>query len=493
MLIIMLAALLLRGIMLAIVSRHPERLIHRDTGSYLRPARNLLAGHGFSQQETPPFTPDLRRTPGYPLFIALIYSVFGERPLFVAGGQVLVSTVTAGLAYLLGTQLLSEREASLGGLLLALSPGAIVYSVYLLTETLFTLLLVGMSYALAIYRTEGQKRWLVSGGLLAGMAMLCRPIALFYPLVVALLIGFDRRGGWLERMSSASLFLGITAVVVAPWLIRSYQVIGLPALSTISSRNLLLYNAVSLEADLRGVGQAQVRAEIVERLEQLVRQGSVDDEALQVRLYSEWSRRIILAHPWRYGWVHLKNDLNSLLPNVTEFLELLGVTQGRKGTLSVLNQHGLWAAVRHYFGGHAWLLWLVSPLVGLLMLTYLGMLAGLAILARRRAWFSLALLLLPIAYFLLIPGAPSHPRFRVPVMPDVCLLAGMGLVTLWHRVRRRPRRSSGTHRPYHAVPHPDGARPRWPASRLRRNAWAIGRGPAFTRSCDERWPGIGRR
>lgn len=458
-LVIVLTALLLRGTMLAIVSYHPDRLRHRDTGSYLQPALNLLAGHGFSQQEAPPFTPDLRRTPAYPLFIALIYGVFGQHPLFVAGAQVLISAVTAGFAYFLGRQLLTGREARLGGLLLALSLGAIVYSVYLLTETLFTLLLLGVSYALAIHRAKGQKRWLVGGGLLAGMAMLCRPIALFYTPLVALLILFGHRGRWREGIWATLPFLGVITVVVAPWLLRNYQVIGSPMLSTISSRNLLLFNAVSLEADLRDVGQAQVRAEMVERLQQeLIRQGGVDNEALQVRLYNEWSRRVILAHPWRYLWVHLKNDLNSLLPNVTEFLELLGVTQGGKGTLSVLNQYGLWAAVRHYFGGKVWLPWLLLPLMGLLGLTYLGMLAGLAILARRRAWFSLALLLLPIAYFLLIPGAPSNPRFRVPVMPNICLLAGTGLVTLWHRVRQRPGRASGIHRLSHTVSYSDDVR-----------------------------------
>jgi hypothetical protein len=131
--------------------------------------------------------------------------------------------------------------------------------------------------------------------------------------------------------------------------------------------------------------------------------------------------------------------LNSLLPNATEFLELLGVTQGGRGTLSVLNQQGLWAAVRHYFGGQAWVLWPLVPLMALLGLTYLGTLAGSATLARRRDWFALVLLLASTAYFLLIPGAPSHPRFRVPVMPYVCLLAGTGLVSAWRWLRRRVR------------------------------------------------------
>jgi len=447
-LVIVLVALLLRGIMLVVVSTHPERLFHRDTGSYLRPALNLLAGHGFSQQEALPFTPDARRTPVYPLFVALLYGVFGQHPLLVAGGQVLISALTAGLAYLLGTRLLPEREARLGGLLLALSLGSIVYSLFFLTETLFTALLLGMSYALVVYRERRQKRWLIGAGLMGGMAMLCRPIALFYPLVAAPLVEFAHRGRWRETILAALLLLGTAALVVAPWLLRNYQLTRSLTLSTISSRNLLLYNAVSLEADLRNVGQAQVRAEKVQRLEQeLARQGGADDDALQVRLYKEWSRKIILAHPWRYLYVHLKNDLNSLLPNVTEFLELLGVTQGGKGTLSVLNQYGLWAAVRHYFGGQVWLLGLLLPLVGLLGLTYLGMLVGLIILAQRRPGFALAPLLLPVAYFLLVPGAPSHPRFRVPAMPYICLLAGTGLVVIGHWVRQRLCRTSAANCP----------------------------------------------
>jgi hypothetical protein len=232
------------------------------------------------------------------------------------------------------------------------------------------------------------------------------------------------------------LVLLLTAsLVVAPWIVRNYRLVGAPTLSTIASYNLLFYNAVSLEADLRGIGQEQMRAEMTERVEdELARRGDVNDEALRAELYDEWSRRIILAHPWRYLYVHLKNDLNSLLPSIAEFLELLGVTRGGKGTLSVLNQYGLWAAVRHYFGEQMWLPWLLLPLIALLGLVYVGMLAGLVTLARRRDWFALALLLLPIAYFLLVPGAPSHPRFRVPVMPYICLLAGTGLAALWHWV-----------------------------------------------------------
>lgn len=227
------------------------------------------------------------------------------------------------------------------------------------------------------------------------------------------------------------LLLAITALLVVPWQIRNYRIVHSPVLSTISSYNLLFYNAASLAADEQGVGLAQMQREMLKRVQAKMDAQRVSDEASRLKLYNEWGSKIILAHPYRYTYVHLKDDLNSFLPNATEFLELLGVTKGGKGTLSVLNQYGFRAAIRHYFGKQVWLLWILSPLVALLGVTYLGSLVGLVVLARRRIWFPLALLLLPVAYLLLIPGAPSCPRFRMPAMPHICLLAGTGLTNVW--------------------------------------------------------------
>lgn len=444
---LILIALALRGAMALVVFPHSERLLHRDSGSYLRPALNMLEGHGFSQQEAPPFTPDASRTPVYPLFIALLYATLGRNILVIAGAQSLLSALTVGLVYLLGRKMLPEKEARLGGLLFACSLGAIVYSLYILTETLFVALLAAMTWAVVVYWKKRQTRWLIGAGLLAGLVVLCRPAGLFYPLGLALLIGLAHNGSRLQKALAGLAFLGAAGLVIAPWLARNDRAIGSPILSTISSENLLLYNAISLDADLRGIGQAEARAEMVERLEaELARQGGTDDQALRMRLCNEWGRRLIMAHPWRYLYLHLKNDLNNLLPNIAEFLELAGVTQGGKGTLSVLNQYGPWAAIRHYLGGQMWPLWLMAPSVLLLGATYLGALAGLVVLARRRAWFPFALLILPVLYFLLIPGPASHPRFRMPAEPSICLLAGIGLATVWCYGCRwsRAEKASGT-------------------------------------------------
>jgi len=90
--------------------------------------------------------------------------------------------------------------------------------------------------------------------------------------------------------------------------------------------------------------------------------------------------------------------------------------------------------MRHYFGGQSWMVWVLLPEIALLGLTYLGWAAGSLRLILRRQLYPFLLLSLPIAYGLLLPGSPSNPRFRVPVMPYLCIVAALGLAFLWTKL-----------------------------------------------------------
>jgi hypothetical protein len=75
--------------------------------------------------------------------------------------------------------------------------------------------------------------------------------------------------------------------------------------------------------------------------------------------------------------------------------------------------------------------------VALLVLVYAACLWGGWRLAVSGQGRSLALLLCFIGYFALVSAAPeSYARFRVPVMPCFCLLAGVGLDALQTRLSR---------------------------------------------------------
>lgn len=425
---IFLVALFFRVAMLVIVYEHPERILFPDSYGYVQLATNILKGNGFSIEENPPYTPSAFRTPVYPLFIAWVYALFGENPLEVAIVQVLISAITPVLAYFLGLRLFSERAAWWGGLFLAISLGPIVYSVFILTETLFTLLLSGAVLLLAVYHDQNQKGWIIGGGVLTGVAILCRPVAIFYPLTALFLVWLIHKGHCRQFLSAAfNFFVGVT-LVVTPWIIRNTWSIGVPTLTT-ASGNVLFWYAVALEADLKEISYTQAQGNISRKWsEELLKRGETDNETLGIRRYGELGAKMLLANPGRYFYIHLKNDLYSFLPNGTEFLELLGVTQGGKGTLSVLNQKGLRTALHHYFGKDLWLIWPMMPWFALLGLIYIACIIGIVALLKQHQWFIFALLSLPVVFLLLIPGPLNNPpRFRVPAMPYICLLAGAGL------------------------------------------------------------------
>ncbi len=427
---IVLLAFLLRAALLLVASGHIDRAISPDSPTYINPAIRLISGGGYPADGA-------LRTPVYPLFIAFIYWIGGQNPFFIVLAQVFVGTLTVLLAYILGIQILSRTTALLGAFLLAISVESITGGFYLLTETLFTFIfLAGMIAWIKGYKRQN-KLWLVVAAILMGLSVLCRPVAVYFPLLLALGLLLKKGAHFISRASHAGLFLGIFLILLVPWMVRNYYVVGFPTLSTISNYNMLYYEAASLEANLRNVSETQVREEYQDKVSQvLTERGWADTEGNRARVESQLARQIILAHPLRFLYVHLKADLNGLLPDVTGVTEILGTTVGGKGTLSVLNQYGLLAAIRNYFGDQTWLLGLLMPVVVLLALVYFFALTGAVAILRRHNWLTLSILVIPVLYYLALPGPASLPRFRVPVMPYICLLAGAGLQEAGEYIKR---------------------------------------------------------
>jgi 4-amino-4-deoxy-L-arabinose transferase-like glycosyltransferase len=418
-------AFFLRAALLLVGIEHISRAFQPDSQSYIDPAIKLIST-GFYPIDS------AMRTPIYPLFIATIYQITGQNPLMIIGAQIVLGTLTVLLSYHLGMKILSKPAALLGAFLLAISVESITSVFYILTENLFTFLfLAGMLAWVTGYR-EKSKLWLACAAILMGLSALCRPLAVYFPLFLALGLVINKGLNWNKRIIRAAGFLFLFLLSFVPWIVRNIYVVGSPTISTISNYNMLFYEAASLEANMRHVSETQVREAYTDLVDQaLVERGWINNEGNRSRVESLLADQIILTHPVRFLYVHLKSDLNGFLPDVTSVTEILGATVGGKGTLSILNQYGILAGIRNYFGGQTWLLGLLLPLIILLALVYICALVGTIEIVHHRDWLSLLLLVIPVLYFLILPGAASLPRFRAPVMPYICLLAGSGLQMAW--------------------------------------------------------------
>ncbi len=220
---------------------------------YSQIARNVLERNVYSHESDPPFGPSLIRLPGYPLFLAGVYSVFGHHDDgAVRIVQALLDTATCGLIALVAfwwePDEKRKRATSIVALALAaLCPFTTIYVATILTETptIFFAVAMCLTATLALRASPGWNTlwlWLVTG-LLAGVAVMFRPdsglfaLAIGITLVVSMLCRSSdvqlstKREELLYRSARAS-YLGAVfslafCLVLVPWAIRNYRVFHL--------------------------------------------------------------------------------------------------------------------------------------------------------------------------------------------------------------------------------------------------------------------------
>jgi 4-amino-4-deoxy-L-arabinose transferase-like glycosyltransferase len=143
-----------------------------------------------------------------------------------------LGVASVALVFGLARRLLGTRVAVLAAAATACFPNLVFHTSVLLTETLFTsLLLAALALLLALPWRAGEPRpaRLLGFGALVGFAALVRPLILVLlpALPVALLLG---RLGW-RRALGATAWAGLAALlVIAPWSLRNLRVMQAPVL-----------------------------------------------------------------------------------------------------------------------------------------------------------------------------------------------------------------------------------------------------------------------
>ena len=155
-------------------------LMHADTSSYLIPGRNLLLHGSFMADGAP----DLLRTPGYPLFLAI--AMIPGAPT-AALANVILSVFSLILVWRLGRIVFDEPGVALGAAwIFAFEAGSVSLSVVLLSETLFLVFLLLSLERLAVFLRTLRLPALAAAGLWLAAATFVRPISYYLPFALAL-------------------------------------------------------------------------------------------------------------------------------------------------------------------------------------------------------------------------------------------------------------------------------------------------------------------
>ncbi len=198
-----------------------------DALTYGDLAHNLLYHHifGFTEDH---IRPTLIRLPGYPLFLAACFALFGDANyLAVLWVQVVLDLATCILLAVLATRLFNRRVGMAVLWLAALCPFTANYAATPLTETLSLLCVALAFFALERWNATRRIRWTVTLGLALAYAVLLRPdqgILAAAILPALLWMGLrDPTRPRTKRLQPAALACAIIVLPLLLWGVRNQR------------------------------------------------------------------------------------------------------------------------------------------------------------------------------------------------------------------------------------------------------------------------------
>jgi Dolichyl-phosphate-mannose-protein mannosyltransferase len=224
-----------------------------DGKVYAQIARNVLEQHVYSHATEAPFDPSLIRLPGYPLFLAGIYAIFGHGDnTAVRVAQALLDTASCALISLLAfywepEEKLKRRSAIAALALAAACPFSTIYVATILTETPTIFFAVAMCLTATLAFQAGHQwravLWWLATGLISGLAVLFRPDSGLFAAAIGITLvattlkrprnaeSAPQEKRILFRFARTSLLGAVFSLtfclVLVPWTIRNHRVFHL--------------------------------------------------------------------------------------------------------------------------------------------------------------------------------------------------------------------------------------------------------------------------
>jgi 4-amino-4-deoxy-L-arabinose transferase-like glycosyltransferase len=393
-----------------------------DDQSYEWIAKSILAGEVISPAWGPV----------YPGFVALVYSLFGERMWVVYVVQSFLDLATVSAVYLASWEAFRRRYVSVvASLLYSIDLATAFYLQTMESESLFNLLFV-LSMLFLIRALSGKRMWNVGlSGFFLGVATLTRPISLLYPLVA--LVAFfvcTSNGKKAEAASVFLVYLSVFILVLTPWCVRNYLNYGSFSLSSTPGYHLCLWVASSVKAYEEGKTRHEVARSLCGIPEKNETQLSFSNKRGKIAM------AYLAGHPLQWGVIHLQGLYGFFTSSPVNSI-LMRQSFIRPELLDKI--HAINDAVNPVY---------FTFLVVVYLLSIAGAYHGLK---NRQLRAPTVLFVLTVAYFANLSSQGSemdYSRFRIPAYPSLAILAAYGSAEIVEIIRGAFRRvGSSKHKP----------------------------------------------
>ena len=464
-------------------SANPYPIVAGDSSYYARWAENLLALHAY---EDPPGKPLRAAPPGYPLLLAAMKAVTGSMTPIVFV-QIIFAAYAAVLIYKMARTLVPSAFALVVALAYAIDPMVVFTDSAILTDGLFSLLLICIVY-LAFFlptpvratpacaghadrhaggqtgqsRLKGVARWALVG-LLLGIATMLRPIGQFLVFVfpAMYLLRLRMQGGSEDgsRIKAICACVVAFALVVVPWMARNQIQFGSFEISPLGGHNLLTYdvrgflawraladtpNPLPAVLVLRHANDpifAEIDAEVAEELAAITPEGKNPDN-YEGRLAIQY----IMRDPLRYAYFHAVNTVPFFISSsVATYRQIVRQLRDNEGFYAptAISLLGSLERIRNpeSFGSFAGAVRSIAPIALEILWWTLVAFSALFALVRFRRNFTILLCAILVVYFAVLTGPMSASRYRIPAESYLLILAAAGAYEITQRAKEKLRAS----------------------------------------------------
>ena len=342
---------------------------------------------------------------------------------------------------MLARKLWGHSVGLIAGVFLALDPGSFSSPFFIMTETLFTflLLIAVFSGVQLIQNYKNKMRWAFAMGLALALAILVRPIA--YYLIALLGVGFfiyvaAVKHFELKRTIVIGLLIAAPLILfVGGWKARNYIVSGSSTLAHV--RNIILFDYKATEIIMRrdGIAYDDARNKLVDSLP------NMEDwsETKKSDFMGNKAMSIIKQYPLLFIEDHIYGLVEMMfVPYETDIFRFIGVAnQPTTYIITDLLKLSPNEYINKWAYGYTWQFSIFIVMLAYLLFLYACVIVGVWKVfgepkGRRLVYLSLCIVIL---YFLAF--SESAPRFRVPIMPYLSMFGAAGLYYIYEYIWKR--------------------------------------------------------
>lgn len=217
-----------------------------DSFRYLQLAESLETGQ-FGLNTVRGYEVESLRLPGYPFFILVCHSLFGNSPYSIIFAQMLLHLFAVWLIYLALSENFGTDSGVIFLLLSLFFPVAAFSSVYILPETT-SLFLISAGVFLISKESYRNNFWsFCLAGICFGLAAYMRTNLIFAGFVVAFTVFV-----FFPKFRRAALLMSaVIILVIAPWLARNYLLFGSLSGANVGLETIIYQSSISSKVAAR--------------------------------------------------------------------------------------------------------------------------------------------------------------------------------------------------------------------------------------------------